>query len=94
MDMEELIKVINETTQKLIEDLNERLMSLCRCNCESTYKGQDEKYKDHTDHVLDEIISEIEAIHEGYPFTPYIDLGVKMSDVKKIINKHKSESVE
>ena len=42
--------------------------------------------------VLDKVKAEIEALPKTYPFVNHIDMYVKLSDVTKIIDKHKAEN--
>lgn len=42
--------------------------------------------------VLDKIKADIEALPKTYPFVNHIDMYVKEDDVRKIIDKYKTES--
>lgn len=46
------------------------------------------------DDVLDKIRAEIEALPKTYPFINHIDIYVKEDDVKKIIDKYRTERSE
>lgn len=63
---------------------------------EQTLKDIDKAFKalEERDELLDKIKKEIEALPKTYPFVNHFNTYVKEDDVRKIIDKYRSESEE
>ena len=61
---------------------------------EQTLKDIDKAFKalEERDELLDKIKKEIEALPKTYPFVNHFNTYVKEDDVRKIIDKYRSES--
>ena len=51
-------------------------------------------YSNGANDILDNIGAEIEEMSKTYPFDNHIDMYVKVDDIKKILDKYKSEESE